>query len=68
MADGTAAIMDDVRDTADRKIERAPLVTGNRTMAWISDHVATVTEKRAPPVSTPPATASALALLSVWAT
>lgn len=48
MADGTAAIMDDVRDTADRKIERAPLVTGNRTMAWISDHVATVTEKRAP--------------------
>lgn len=48
MADANAAVMDDVRDTAARKIERAPLVTSNRTMAWISDHVATVTEKRAP--------------------
>lgn len=35
-------------EAAARRLERAPLVTGNRSMAWITDHVASCTEKRAP--------------------
>jgi molybdopterin-containing oxidoreductase family membrane subunit len=35
-------------ETAAERIKRAPLVTGNRTMSWITDHVASVTEKGAP--------------------
>jgi molybdopterin-containing oxidoreductase family membrane subunit len=36
------------REAAAERIKRAPLVTGNRSMAWITDHVASVTEKGAP--------------------
>jgi len=35
-------------EAAAKRLERAPLVTGNRSMAWITDHVASCTEKRAP--------------------
>jgi Ni/Fe-hydrogenase subunit HybB-like protein len=36
------------REAAAERIKRAPLVTNNRTMSWITDHVASVTEKGAP--------------------
>ncbi|MFM7375027.1 MAG: NrfD/PsrC family molybdoenzyme membrane anchor subunit, partial [Chthoniobacterales bacterium] len=36
------------REAAEQRITRAPLVTNNRSMAWITDHVASVTEKKAP--------------------
>jgi len=36
------------REAAAKRIERAPLVTSNRSMAWITNHVASVTEKSAP--------------------
>ncbi len=36
------------REAAAERIKRAPLVTGNRTMSWITNHVASVTEKGAP--------------------
>lgn len=45
MSEGTA-VMD--ASAAARRIERAPLVTNNRTMSWISDRVASCTEQRAP--------------------
>jgi len=35
-------------EAAAERIKRAPLVTGNRSMSWITDHVASVTEKGAP--------------------
>jgi Ni/Fe-hydrogenase subunit HybB-like protein len=35
-------------EAAAKRIERAPLVTSNRSMAWITNHVASCTEKRAP--------------------
>ena len=35
-------------EAAAERIKRAPLVTGNRSMSWITDHVAAVTEKGAP--------------------
>ncbi|MBE2180504.1 MAG: polysulfide reductase NrfD [Chthoniobacterales bacterium] len=35
-------------EAAAKRIERAPLVTRNRSMAWITDHVASCTEKKAP--------------------
>jgi molybdopterin-containing oxidoreductase family membrane subunit len=35
-------------EAAAKRITRAPLVTRNRSMAWITDHVASCTEKRAP--------------------
>jgi molybdopterin-containing oxidoreductase family membrane subunit len=35
-------------EAAAKRLERAPLVTSNRSMAWITDHVASCTEKRAP--------------------
>jgi Ni/Fe-hydrogenase subunit HybB-like protein len=35
-------------EAAAERIKRAPLVTNNRSMAWITDHVASVTEKSAP--------------------
>ena len=35
-------------EAAAQRITRAPLVTNNRSMAWITDHVASVTEKKAP--------------------
>lgn len=38
----------DASAAAARRIERAPLVTNNRTMSWISDRVASCTEQRAP--------------------
>ncbi len=46
MSEGTAVM--DASAAAAKRIERAPLVTNNRSMAWISDHVATCTERRAP--------------------
>lgn len=46
MSEGTAVI--DASAAAAKRIERAPLVTNNRSMSWISDHVASCTEKRAP--------------------
>ena len=36
------------REAAAERLKRAPLVTSNRTMSWITDHVASVTEKSAP--------------------
>jgi Ni/Fe-hydrogenase subunit HybB-like protein len=36
------------REAASERLKRAPLVTGNRTMSWITNHVASVTEKSAP--------------------
>ncbi|MFM8656527.1 MAG: NrfD/PsrC family molybdoenzyme membrane anchor subunit, partial [Chthoniobacterales bacterium] len=36
------------REAAEQRITRAPLVTNNRSMAWITDHVASCTEKKAP--------------------
>ncbi|MBJ7257949.1 MAG: polysulfide reductase NrfD [Chthoniobacterales bacterium] len=41
------AIMQSPEAAAER-ITRAPLVTNNRSMSWITNHVASVTEKRAP--------------------
>ncbi len=38
----------DASSAAAKRIERAPLVTNNRTMSWISDRVASCTERRAP--------------------
>lgn len=35
-------------EAAAERIKRAPLVTNNRPMSWITDHVASVTEKGAP--------------------
>jgi molybdopterin-containing oxidoreductase family membrane subunit len=35
-------------EAAAKRLERAPLVTSNRSMAWITDHVASCTERRAP--------------------
>ncbi len=35
-------------EAAAERIKRAPLVTSNRSMSWITDHVASVTEKSAP--------------------
>jgi len=35
-------------EAAAQRITRAPLVTNNRSMAWITNHVASVTEKKAP--------------------
>ena len=46
MSEGTAVM--DASAAAAKRIERAPLVTNNRSMSWISDHVASCTEKRAP--------------------
>ena len=36
------------REAAAERITRAPLVTNNRPMSWITDHVASCTEKKAP--------------------
>jgi molybdopterin-containing oxidoreductase family membrane subunit len=36
------------REAAAERLKRAPLVTSNRSMSWITDHVASVTEKGAP--------------------
>ncbi|MEY3480026.1 MAG: polysulfide reductase NrfD [Verrucomicrobiota bacterium] len=41
------AIMQSSEAAAER-ITRAPLVTNNRSMSWITNHVASVTEKKAP--------------------
>ncbi len=46
MAEGTAVM--DASSAAAKRIERAPLVTNNRSMSWISDRVASCTERRAP--------------------
>ena len=36
------------REAAEERLKRPPLVTGNRSMAWITDHVASRTERAAP--------------------
>ncbi len=46
MAQGTATL--DERAAAAAAITRAPLVTNNRSMSWITDHVASVTETKTP--------------------
>jgi len=46
MAEGTAVM--DASSAAAKRIERAPLVTNNRSMSWISDRVASCTEQRCP--------------------